>query len=251
MRTALILACLLLPAAAALGDEPAETYAKSVDGTVFITAVDRDWNFSHGTGVVISGNFMITAYHVVGQDRLIAARPPLRDRNGEIITDAEPYNNYSQDTQCQVIATDPKRDLALLRFKYPRAGLKTIRLARHAARPGQAIFTIGNDPAVSMWHFAAGNVRQVHQTSYRFKDGQQIAAKIIEMTVPINPGDSGGPLLNASGELVGINSATSTQANEVHHGIDMTEIAAFVDETTDKLSKSIEQAKVSTQQFGK
>ena len=82
-----------------------------------------------------------------------------------------------------------------------------------------------------MFHYSGGNVRQVYKNSWKFsQSGQQVEARVVEMTVPINGGDSGGPILNQKGELVGINSAVMTNANQVQMGIDITEIRAFLDD---------------------
>ncbi len=224
----------LMPATIAAAGEPDEAYGKALNSVMFITAIDRDWNMSHGTGVVVNARlgYIITAYHVIGQHNLVAALPPAADKDGNLVTDTSAYSSVNDASQCVVVASDPKRDLAVIRFKHPRS-LKAMPLARASARPGQAVFTIGNDPQQSMFHFASGNVRQVYNGAYRFKDGQQIAARVTEMLTVINPGDSGGPLFNASGELVGINSATVTTANQVHYGIDVAEVRAFLIETMD------------------
>ena len=78
-----------------------------------------------------------------------------------------------------------------------------------------------------MFHFASGNVRQILNGDYRFKDGQSIEATVLETSVPINPGDSGGPVIDSAGRLVGINSATIT-GNQVHYSVDVTEIRSFI-----------------------
>ena len=222
----------LLPSTNAWAGEPDEAYGKALNSVVYITSIDRDWNLSHGSGVVVNARFgyIVTAYHVIGPHNLVAASLPVADRDGNLVADSSGYSSLNDASLCVIVACDPKRDLALIRFKQPR-NLKAMPLSRASARPGQTVFTIGNNPEQSMFHFAAGNVRQVHNSVYRFKDGQQISTRVMETSTSINPGDSGGPLFNASGELLGINSATVTTANQVHYGIDVTEVRAFLIET--------------------
>jgi S1-C subfamily serine protease len=223
----------LLPSTNAWAGEPDEAYTKALGSTLYITSIDRDWNFSHGTGVVVNARlgYIATAYHVIGQHNLVCAMLPAFDKDGNLITDAGTYSQCTDASMCVVVAADPKRDLAIIRFKTPRQGLRAMPLAAHHARPGQSVFIIGNDPEQSLWHFAAGSIRQVQKEAFSFRDGQHIEAKVAEVTVPINPGDSGGPLFTAAGELVGINSASTTMKNQIHHCISVDEVRAFLIET--------------------
>ncbi len=232
--TALALAgALAFPARA---DDFGDTYDKSLPAVVFIAAVDQNWQRSTGTGVIIdaTNGYILTAYHVVGPDRLIAAHRAAYDKAGKLITDSSAYNDLCQGSQCVVIARDAKRDLAVIQFRHPRTGLKAIRLAGKSARPGQAVFTIGCDGESSMWHFASGNARQIYQSEHALSSGQRVSARIIEVTTPLNPGDSGGPLLNNAGELVGINSSVVPNANEVQKGIDVSEAISFIAEINER-----------------
>ena len=106
---------------------------------------------------------------------------------------------------------------------------------RHGPRPGQPLVSIGNafnvrgDEATGVLsQYAGGNVRQVYDRDYHFDSGQEVRAKTVEITVPLNPGDSGGPILNRAGELVGISSAITRDQNQIQNGIDISEIRAFL-----------------------
>jgi S1-C subfamily serine protease len=236
MKRLLAVAFWLVAALPGAGAQPAraedfgEAYQKSVGAVVYITAIDTDWGILHGTGVVDDAKLghILTAYHVVGADSLVTAHLPAFDKAGALLANATEYANIDAASRCVVIARDPKRDLALLKWKAAVTGLKSIPLAQESSRPGQAVFTIGNDAAASMWHFAAGNTRQVHDDDYQFRSGQRITARVLEVTTPINPGDSGGPLLNIAGELVGITSSVIPGANQVQKGIDVSEIRGFL-----------------------
>jgi S1-C subfamily serine protease len=236
-RVNVMIACLALmtnPGRAVFGEEPENTYSKALASTVYITSIDRDWNTSHGTGVVASramGGLIATAYHVVGEHNLVCASMPLMGPDGALITDAASYSALNDASLCVVVASDPAKDLALIRFRQPRK-LPEMPLARHSARPGQNVFTIGNDPTQSMFHFASGSIRQVYNGSYAFKSGQTIRAKLVESTIPYNGGDSGGPIFNiSSGELLGINSGSVSNANQVNNGIDVSEVRALLIKT--------------------
>ncbi|WP_146575457.1 trypsin-like serine protease, partial [Botrimarina hoheduenensis] len=69
---------------------------------------------------------------------------------------------------------------------------------------------------------------QVHDIRMHYEDGQQVQARVLQTTSPINPGDSGGPIVNNNGELVGINSSGNTKARLVSYAIDIREVRAFL-----------------------
>lgn len=220
------IAFLLLAGLAPAQDDDA--YRRAVDSVVIVWCHDHNWEVSSGTGVVIDSEHILTAFHVISSGPSCVAFPLRKD--GELITDVNAYYDLPE-MRCVVAAADPKRDLALLRIKEDKPVMRPLPLAPRSASPGAAVFTIGNDIDGALFHYAGGNVRQVYKNSWRFaRSGQQIEARIVEMTVPINPGCSGGPILNRSGELVGITSGTVTTANQVHKGIDISEIRAFLAE---------------------
>lgn len=222
----------LLPAIAlAQGDE---AYRKSVDSVARIVAFDKEWEPSLGSGVVVDADkgYVLTAYHVVGADRLVMLHLPIRGKDGEVVTDLPAYTDAF--LKCLVVARDARRDLALLKIKAGEIKegappLKALPLAARSVPPGAAVFTIGGDWRC-LWRFAGGHVRQVYQERWAFEDGQAVEARVIAMTVPLNPGDSGGPIIDRRGDLVGINSAVVKDANQMQKGIDVAEIRAFLEE---------------------
>jgi serine protease Do len=69
---------------------------------------------------------------------------------------------------------------------------------------GQDVFTIGH-PKAYLWSFGQGVVAQIRPDyEWKYQDGILRSATAIQTQAPINPGDSGGPLLNAEGAVVGI-----------------------------------------------
>jgi serine protease Do len=225
-RPLLIFSLLLMPPSVRAQDDA--SYRRAVDSVVIVIAFDKDWEPAYGTGVIIDAakGYVLTAYHVIGADRVVAVVMPIR-RDGEIVTDP---TAYTTGLKCVVAARDTKRDLALLRIKPPLTPLTALPLAAKSASPGAAVFTIGGDMSKSLWRFSAGHIRQVYADSWKFASGQEVSARVAEMTVPINPGDSGGPIINQANEVVGINSATNKDASLTSKGIDVTEIKAFLSE---------------------
>ena len=215
----------------ARADEPdnSDAYQKAVGSVVYIRAIDADWNMSSGTGVLINAerDEILTAFHVVGRNQLISATVPCREKNGDIITDAKHYGGMNSSDACTVIIRDEGRDLAIIRWKTPHKDLKAIPLAAKSASPGASVFCIGNG-ADMLFRYSGGSIRTLSDEAYTTTTNQKVNARIVTTSCPIDPGDSGAPLLSRDGSLLGIVSSTRTDLNQIHKSIDISEIRYVV-----------------------
>src|SRR5206468_1395232 len=75
--------------------------------------------------------------------------------------------------------------------------------------------------------YNAGAVRQVYRFD-RVIGLQHVAARVIETQSPLNPGDSGGPLFNDAGEVVGVHCCIKPDTQLIGESIDLSEIKAFL-----------------------
>ena len=141
---------------------------------------------SLGSGFLIGEGYILTNHHVVDGAETITVR--LSDR---------------RELQAKLVGSDEGYDVALLKLEGKEAnGLPALRLGSSSAlRPGQWVVAIGS-PLGLDHSVTAGIVSAVGRSGGR---GQQYVP-FIQTDVAINRGNSGGPLLNTSGEVVGINS---------------------------------------------
>jgi S1-C subfamily serine protease len=229
---ALALASVLAVSPMTRADEPDNSvaYQQVVGSVVYIKAIDRNWNFYSGTGVIVNAerSEILTAFHVIEPNCLCAAMPPIRDKDGDIVTDPNRYSDIDESTRCVVLALDEGRDLALIRWKKPRTGLKAIPVAAKSASPGTSVFCIGNGASMR-FRYSGGSVRQLANESYTTSANQKISARILTTSCPIDGGDSGSPLVSRNGELLGIVSSTRTGLNQIHQSIDLSEIRHVLD----------------------
>jgi hypothetical protein len=89
------------------------------------------------------------------------------------------------------------------------------------------VHSIGNPGASdALWVYTAGQVRAVYHRQLTFDDGMVVDANVVETTSPVNPGDSGGPVLNDQGQLIAL--VQSTGANDLSVCVDVRELSSFL-----------------------
>jgi S1-C subfamily serine protease len=149
-----------------------------------------------GSGIVISPDgLVLTNSHVVGTSKAIR----LRDVEGHV-------------GDAQVLGVDPDTDLALLRangvrdFHYAALGNSK------SLRRGQLVIAIGN-PLGFESTVTAGVVSALGR-SIRSVSGRTIE-DVIQTDAALNPGNSGGPLVSSSAEVIGINTAIISGAQGI------------------------------------
>jgi serine protease Do len=140
-----------------------------------------------GSGVIISPDgYIVTNNHVV--DGAMEVRVTLRDRRS---------------FPAKVIGTDKLTDLAVV--KIDAKDLPAIAWGDSTKLiPGQSVLAIGNPFGQFQFSVTRGIVSAVGRSN-PFRDDARKPGGFIQTDAAINPGNSGGPLVNAHGELIGIN----------------------------------------------
>jgi S1-C subfamily serine protease len=170
------------------------------------------YNSGAGSGFVISDDgYVITNNHVVEGADAITVK--FADGTTE---------------DAQLVGTSPSHDVAVLRIKDVH-GATPLKLGdTNNLRVGDDVLAIGNaldlgdSPTVTFGIVSAKN-RSI-DTDNEHLDG------LIQTDAAINPGNSGGPLVNAAGEVVGINSAGVQGANNIGFAIDINSVKTVIDQ---------------------
>jgi len=142
-----------------------------------------------GSGFIISADgYVLTNAHVVAGDGQVTVR----------LADAK------REYKAKVIGADERTDIALLKIE--ASGLPTVKLGKSASlQPGEWVAAIGS-PFGFENTITAGIVSAT---------GRSLPAEtyvpFIQTDVAVNPGNSGGPLINLAGEVVGVNSMIYSQ----------------------------------------
>jgi S1-C subfamily serine protease len=189
-------------AAAADDTLPPETLANLKAATVFLK-VEAGSDRASGSGFVIKSEgqtaFVVTNYHVIAG----LSRPKITAVFGS-------GTRSEQAGTAQVVASDSRRDLAVLRIANLKDAPKPIDMSQQPklleTMPlfifgyplGEALATNKGNPAITV---GKGSV-----SSIRLKDSGELAT--VQIDGDITPGNSGGPVVSAQGQLVGVAQAT-------------------------------------------
>ncbi len=173
-----------------------EIYEKCSEATVEIISKVTEDKYNLGSGFFLDNGTVVTNFHVVAGAEWI-----------QIIT----YNKKVYEVQ-QVLGYDAKRDLAVLKIDSENAYLTE---NQEGVSVGEDIYILGS-PLGLTGTFADGMVssalRRIGNVDF------------IQVTAPMSPGSSGGPLLNKYGEVTGINTWQYADGQSLNFSIHIKEI---------------------------
>lgn len=197
------LACLLLPAHAQGAEKPsaADILARVRPSVVKLSVVDARKQTSSGSGVFLTADGQIlTCYHVIANAKTVVAR--LADGSTAKVT--------------SVVAFSAAQDWAVVQSD-ARNAVPAPRGKPSALRQGDRIYTLGAPLGLNL----------------TASDGMVSAIRTIEgvglylqITAPISPGSSGGPVLNTDGEVVGITAFYLTKGENLNFAVAISTVEA-------------------------
>ena len=232
----------LLTPARARAEEPdiEDLYKKVVRSTVFIiTPASGGFSMGSGSLIDIEKRIVITNYHVIAGSKYCYCQFPIYLKDGSLMSDKKKYIErvkFNGAIKADVLYQDVSRDLAILRLEKVPAGLVPLPLSPKQATPGSTVWQIGSPGAVEqVFSVTEGRVRAIGNQEFLVGGGKgddtfTVKAKMITTTNPVNPGDSGGPLFNKKGEIVGVTQSLDPKAVGVSFFVDVSEVKNFLDE---------------------
>lgn len=195
---------------------PREIYKARADAVVLVFGTDGSAQGSAGTGSIISdAGDVITNAHVVTKN----GRP--YRRLFVYLKPARLTGNTQRDLNRRVRATlvdlDPDLDLALLRMVEPPTDVEPIGFVDpESVEVGEPVVAIGHPETGGLWTLTTGTISSV-VANFQKTPGKDV----FQTDASVNRGNSGGPLLNAYGQMVGINTSISRRAAD---GLAITDI---------------------------
>lgn len=199
-------------------------------------ATDRTMTYEQVISSVSDSVVSITVYSSSGSEGAIASGI-IMDKDGYILTNDHIYSdvpnasflitlNSGTEFKASFVSGDKKSDLAILKIDNP-SGLSPATFATESVKTGEEVLAIGASAGLD------GSVTQgiVSAVDRRVSNGTS-SEKFIQTTAAINPGTSGGALVNMSGQVVGICSSkyASTDIDNVCFAIPTTRALGVIDQ---------------------
>jgi S1-C subfamily serine protease len=169
---------------------------------------------SSGSGFAISSNgYIITNHHVVDG----ATNISVRGING----------NFEKKYSAKVIVDDTNNDLCIIKIedsKFTTLGVIPYVISSKSSDVGSSVFVLGYPLRAKM-----GEEVKVTNGIISSKSGYQGDVSSYQISVPIQPGNSGGPLFNYSGNLIGVVNAKLVGAENATYAIKSQNILNLID----------------------
>ncbi|MBQ3296934.1 trypsin-like peptidase domain-containing protein [Candidatus Saccharibacteria bacterium] len=192
--------------------EVADKVSKSVVSIVTSTKTTDFFGQSYdsaaaGTGIIVTEDgYILTNKHVINGANKVTV----------VLDDGTTYENV------KVVATDPLNDVAYLKID-DVSGLTAAKLGdSKTISVGQQVIAIGNALGQYQNTVTSGIISGIGRSVTASDDtgyNTETLTDMIQTDAAINSGNSGGPLVNAAGEVIGINTATSTSAENMGFAI--------------------------------
>ena len=148
----------------------------------YVNEQEKEKGASSGTGFAISEDgYIVTAHHVIDNAKTIKV-----------------YLSKDSFVSARVIQDDPANDLVLLKTETSTPNFLQIAAIR-SAKTGSRVFTIGFPVS-----YVLGKEAKYTEGVISSLSGIEGASSLLQITVPVQPGNSGGALVNEKGEVVGI-----------------------------------------------
>lgn len=174
---------------------------KALDNTLTLRARNsRGEEISLGSGFFVQGGHVITNAHVVAD----AAWVEIVDLQGQLIATA-PY----------ALAIDIANDLAVL--PTPHSERQGLRLSEDRVQVGDDVWTFGAPLGLE------GTASRGVVSAFREKDGMDL----IQITAPLSPGSSGGPVLGENGDVIGIATLIMSGGQNLNFAVPVRKLGAL------------------------
>jgi len=171
---------------------------------------------STGTGVIVGKEgFITTNYHVI-------------ENNSSIEVDIS-QDGTTKTYKAKVVTVDKANDLAIIKIEdtsfSPLTEIPYAVKTTNAIEVGATAYTIGYPLALS----GMGTEVKFTDGKISAKTGYDGALNSFQTSIPVQPGNSGGPIFNKNGELIGIINAKISNADNVSYGIKANNLVSLIE----------------------
>ena len=179
------------------------------------TRQPSEWS---GTGWVLNNGYVVTNHHVANNARTIILKFKQDDKVVE----------YSG----EIVKMDEEHDLAIIKIndsQFKGFGTLPYAVKTSLAEVGESIYVLGYPLTTTM-----GDEIKLTTGIISSHSGFEGNQALYQISAPVQPGNSGGPLFDENGNVVGIVSAKHTGAENVSYAVKATHLQALVNQLPDK-----------------
>lgn len=186
------------------GDEAKKIYSSSQDSVFLVYLNDSSGTPSAlGSAFLVAPRLLVTNAHVADAGTPVLAVGPVR-------------------IPLKILRTDEQNDLALLSVDVDLTS-KPLPLALETVTPGEQVFAIGNPEGLEKT-ISQGIISGLRKKADR---------DLLQITSPISHGSSGGPILNAKGEVVGVAVGMLEDGQNLNFAIPVAYVRSILDHKSD------------------
>lgn len=183
-------------------------FSRNADAVVLIGAVGQSGKDSKaGTGFVITPDgFIVTNYHLLDKAKRVIIK--LKNNTGYL--------------KVKIVAVDIANDIVLIKVSGKK--LSTVKLGdSDSVKVGQRVVTIGN-PLGLAETVSDGLISSLRNTSK--------GVGLLQISVPLSPGSSGGPLFDLDGEVVGVTVASHPKGQNLNFAVPINVVKPLLKKTS-------------------
>jgi S1-C subfamily serine protease len=174
--------------------------------------------YANGTGFLISNNgYIVTCHHVIEDAKVVN----IRGINGD----------FQKTIRATVVAKDGKHDLAILKVDCTLVRQVPFAVNWNALDVGQDVFTLGYPLKSEL-----GEEIKLTNGIVSCSSGYQGNNSMYQVSAPIQPGNSGGPLFDKNGNIVGVMIAKYTAAENASYAVKTNYLKTLLDTLPEKVA---------------
>jgi S1-C subfamily serine protease/tetratricopeptide (TPR) repeat protein len=212
-----------------------EVYCTGVHSLALIQGADPD---AFATACVLDEHhrLLLTTAEVVGRKETVLVTFPVY-QGGAPVAEASFYTTNEDllkkkgaRVRAVVLCSDPRRNLALLEATSLPPEVRAVQVGV-APKVGDVVHILGSPRrAAFRWAYAAGSVRQLGRVNLGlFAESGDAAVLLLQAVV--SEGEGGGPVLDDTGQLVGVLTGKSAPQQQISYALTLSEIETFLSES--------------------
>lgn len=196
-----------------------DIFKKNANSVLEIICAFSSGEYSYGTGAVFEDGLILTNAHVVH---------PKTEKAGTVLSYRARFNKSKVEYDLHLIYCDESKDLAA--FKCASLRAKPVSISKEFLETGERCFALGNSKAQGI-----SIVDGIVSDNRRYVNGEPF----IMFSALVTTGNSGGPLFNSKGKLIGLVTMGRSDALAMNYAIPNDAVSDFIDTLNERFGDNL------------